>query len=167
MGRRTKQQFRTAKVEASSSSCRCSVLPRSSITGQWAPHRRSSFRPSRSAAIVALGLTLVASVRHHRRESALLKTLGFTKRQLAATTAWQASTTAAIGTIVGVPIGIILGRWLWILFAHSINAVPDPTVPTISITLVAIGALVLTNVIALFPGLIAARTRVALLLRAE
>lgn len=118
-------------------------------------------------AIVALGLTIVASVRRRRREFALLKTLGFTKRQLAATTAWQASTAAVIGTIVGVPIGIILGRWLWILFAHGINAVPDPTVPAVSVTLVAIGALVLANVVALFPGRIAAGTRVALLLRAE
>jgi hypothetical protein len=117
--------------------------------------------------IVALGLTLVASVRRRRREFALLKTLGFTKRQLAAATAWQASTAAAIGTIVGVPIGILLGRWLWILFARGINAVPDPTVPTISVVLVAIGALVLANVVALFPGRIAARTRVALLLRGE
>ncbi len=118
-------------------------------------------------AVVALGLTLIASVRRRRRDLALLKTLGFTKRQLAATTAWQASTAAIVGTIVGVPLGILLGRWLWTLFAHGIHAVPDPTVPTISVTLVALGALILANVIALFPGRIAARTRVALLLRSE
>lgn len=120
-----------------------------------------------AGAIIALGLTLVASVRRRRREFALLKTLGFTKRQLAAATAWQASTAALIGAIIGVPIGIILGRWLWILFARGIHAVPDPTVPTISIFLVALGALLFANVIALIPGRIAARTRVALLLRAE
>jgi ABC-type lipoprotein release transport system permease subunit len=97
----------------------------------------------------------------------LLKTLGFTKRQLAATTAWQASTASVIGTIVGLPLGILLGRWLWTLFAHGIHAVPDPTVPAVSVALVAHGALALANVVALFPGRIAARTRVALLLRAE
>ena len=120
-----------------------------------------------AGAVIALGLTLVASVRRRRRELAMLKTLGFTRRQLAATTAWQASTAAAIGTIVGVPIGILLGRWLWILFAHGIHAVPDATVPTISIVLVALSTLVLANVVALFPGRIAARTRIALLLRSE
>jgi hypothetical protein len=118
-------------------------------------------------AIVALGLTLVASARRRRRDLALLKTLGFTKRQLAATTAWQASTVAVIGTVAGVPLGILLGRWLWTLFARGIHAVPDPTVPVISVALVALGALVLANLIALFPGRIAARTRVALLLQSE
>ncbi|HEY5427548.1 MAG TPA: FtsX-like permease family protein, partial [Solirubrobacteraceae bacterium] len=35
-------------------------------------------------AVVALGLTLLASVRRQRRDLAMLKTLGFTQRQLAA-----------------------------------------------------------------------------------
>ena len=118
-------------------------------------------------AIVALGLTLVASVRRRRRELALLKTIGFTKRQLGATTAWQASTDAVIGAVVGVPVGVVLGRSLWILFANGIHAVPDPTVPTVSILLVALGALVLANVVAFLPGRIAARTRIAAILRAE
>src|SRR5256885_12986605 len=44
-----------------------------------------------AGAILALGLTLTASVRRRRHDLALLKTLGFTKRQLAAAVAWQAS----------------------------------------------------------------------------
>ena len=56
-----------------------------------------------AGAVVALGLTLLASVRRRRRELALLKTLGFTRRQLAATVAWQASVAVAIGVLVGVP----------------------------------------------------------------
>lgn len=47
-------------------------------------------------AIVALALTLVASVRRRRRDLALLKTLGFTARQLAVTIARQASVISAI-----------------------------------------------------------------------
>ena len=45
-------------------------------------------------AITALGLTLATSVRRRRRDLALLKTLGFTRRQLAAAVAWQASVAA-------------------------------------------------------------------------
>ena len=82
-----------------------------------------------AGAIGALGLTLVASVRRRRREFALLKALGFTQRQLAATVAWQSSVSAAVGVIFGLPLGIALGRWLWTLFARGISAVPDPTVP--------------------------------------
>src|ERR1700683_1176829 len=78
-----------------------------------------------AGALVALGLTLAASVRRRRRDLALFKTFGFTQRQLAAAVAWQASVVAVIGIVVGVPVGIIAGRWLWILFANAIDAVPS------------------------------------------
>ena len=59
-----------------------------------------------AGAVVALGLTLTASVRRRRRDLALLKTLGFTQGQLATAVAWQASVAATVGIIVGVPAGI-------------------------------------------------------------
>jgi hypothetical protein len=120
-----------------------------------------------ACAIMALGLTLAASVRRRRRDLALLKTLGFTRRQLAAAVAWQSSCAAIIGIVVGVPLGIAAGRWLWTLFARQIFAVPQPTVPLLSVVLVAIGALALANITAALPGRSAARTSTALLLRAE
>jgi hypothetical protein len=117
-------------------------------------------------AVVALALTLMASVRRRRRDLALLKTLGFTSRQLSATIAWQASVIALIAAIIGVPVGIAAGRQLWTLFARSINAVPQPTVPA-SVILVAVGTLILINLVAAIPARIAARTPAALVLRSE
>ena len=96
-----------------------------------------------------------------------MKALGFTQRQLAKTVAWQASVSAIIGVVVGVPLGIALGRWLWILFARAIYAVPEASIPGAEITLIALGALVVANVIAALPGRIAARTPTALVLRSE
>jgi hypothetical protein len=119
-----------------------------------------------AGAIIALALTLIASVRRKRRHLALLKTLGFTTRQLAATIASQASVIAAIATIIGLPLGIALGRQLWVIFARNINAVPQPTVPA-SLILVAAGALVLANAVAAVPARMAARTPAALVLRTE
>lgn len=118
-------------------------------------------------AVVALGLTLVASVRRRRRELALLKTLGFTQRQLAATVTWQSTIAVAVGIVVGVPLGVVAGRTLWNLFARDIHAVPAPSVPILSIVLIALGALLLANVVAAIPGRIAARTPTAIILRAE
>jgi len=118
-------------------------------------------------AVIALGLTLNASVRQRRRDLALLKTLGFTRRQLITTVAAQASVAAVVGTIVGIPVGIITGRWLWTLFAHEIFAVPQPTVPALSIIYVAAGALILANLVSAIPGLQAARTPSALLLHTD
>jgi ABC-type lipoprotein release transport system permease subunit len=120
-----------------------------------------------AGSVTALALTLVASVRRRRRDLALLKTLGFTRRQLASTVAWQSSIAVAVGTAVGVPLGIALGRWLWDLFARDIHAVPAPSVPAISVTLIAVAALVLANVVAFIPGQVAARTETAALLRSD
>ena len=103
-------------------------------------------------AVVALGLTLAASVRRRRRDLALLKALGFTQGQLAAAVAWQATVAAVVGVVVGIPLGAVIGRQLWILFAHNLNAVPDPTVPALSVVLVALGAFVFANLVAALPG---------------
>ena len=120
-----------------------------------------------AAAVAALGLTLIASVRRRRRELALLKALGFAQRQLAAAVAWQATTAAVIGLVIGVPVGALIGRELWTLFARSINVVPEPTVPMFLVILVCVGALLFANLVALLPGRSAARTSAALVLRAE
>jgi len=120
-----------------------------------------------AGAVGALGLTLLASVRRRRRDLALLKTLGFTRRQLAAAVAWQATVAVVIGTVVGLPVGIALGRQLWILFARQIHAVPTPSVPALAIVGVALGGVVLANIVAAVPGRLAARTPTALVLRAE
>ena len=120
-----------------------------------------------AGAVAALGLTLVASVRRRRRDFALLKTLGFTRRQLAGAVAWQASVIAVIGLVIGVPLGIAVGRWLWLAFAHELSAVPDPVIPVASVTLATVGALILANLVAALPGRRAARTPAAEVLRAE
>ena len=120
-----------------------------------------------AGAVVALGITLVASVRRRRRDLAIMKTLGLSARQLATVVAWQASVAVLIGTVVGVPLGIVVGRQLWDLFARGIQAVPAPVVPTLLVTAVSLGAIVLANVVAVIPGRIAARTPTGLLLQSE
>jgi putative ABC transport system permease protein len=118
-------------------------------------------------AVVALALTLIGSVRQRRRDLAVLKTIGFVRRQLAAAIAWQATVAAAVGIVVGIPLGVVAGRWLWDLFARQIYAVPDPTVSGLAIVLVALGTLLLANMIAAVPAWTAAQTPTALALRAE
>jgi ABC-type antimicrobial peptide transport system permease subunit len=120
-----------------------------------------------AGAVAALSITLIASVRRRRRDLAVLKTLGLSGRQLATIVAWQSSVAVTIGTIVGVPLGIVAGRLLWDLFASGIHAVPAPSVPALAIVGIALGAIVLANIVAAIPGRIAARTPTAILLRAE
>ncbi len=120
-----------------------------------------------AGAVVALGITLVASVRGRRRDLAIMKTLGLSGRQLATVVAWQATVAVLIGALVGVPLGIVLGRQLWDLFAQGIQAIPAPSVPALLVTAIGLGAIVLANLVAVLPGRIAARTSTGLLLRAE
>ena len=120
-----------------------------------------------AGASVALGLTLTASVRRRRRDLAMLRALGFTGRQLRSTIAWQASVAGLSGVALGVPLGIVTGRWLWTLFARYIDAVPEPTVPVMSIILVSLCALVLVNIVAALPARTAARVSTAQVLRGE
>jgi hypothetical protein len=120
-----------------------------------------------AGAMAALGVTLVTSVRRRRRDLALLKALGCTRRQLASAVAWQATITAAAGLVIGVPLGIAAGRWLWLAFARQLSAVPDPVIPAVSLAAAAAAALILANLVAVGPGWRAARTPAAVVLRAE
>lgn len=73
------------------------------------------------------------------------------------------------GLVGGVALASVVAahRWLWVLFAHQLSAVPEPAVPVPSIVLVAMATLVLANVIAALPDRWAARTPAATVLRAE
>jgi hypothetical protein len=120
-----------------------------------------------SGAFIALALTLIASVRRRRRDLAIMKTLGFTRRMLAAAVTWQATVDGVIGAVIGIPLGILVGRELWTIFAQDINAVPEPTVPALAIVLVGFGTIVVAVIAALWPGRKAATTPPGLVLRSE
>jgi hypothetical protein len=120
-----------------------------------------------AGATVALGLTLVASVRRRRRELAILKAIGFTPAQLQWSVLWQAGVVAVVGIVVGLPLGIALGRWLWTLFAEEIGAVPAPAVPLWSITVASLVAFALAIGLSAIPGRLAARTPALSALSAE
>ncbi len=118
-------------------------------------------------ALVAVGLALVSSLRRRRRELAVLKTLGFTRRQVRATVAWQASTVAAVGLVIGIPLGLLVGTSVWRRVADELGVSGEPTWPVLGIALLAVGALLAVNVIAAFPARRAANTQPAVVLRSE
>jgi hypothetical protein len=119
------------------------------------------------AAAAALAHALVTRVRRERRDLAVLKTLGFTRRQVAATVAWQATAVVAAATLIGLPLGVLVGRFTWHLFATDLGVAPEVVVPALPIALVVPVALVLGNALAAVPGALAARIRPAPVLRTE
>ncbi len=110
--------------------------------------------------------TLLTSVRQRRRELAILKTLGFVTRQVRATVAWQATAIAGVGLVVGLPLGLIAGRYGWLLFAGHAAIVPAPVISPLTLLAFPV-VLTLANLIAAVPAWTAARTQPAIVLRAE
>jgi ABC-type lipoprotein release transport system permease subunit len=106
-----------------------------------------------------LAHVLFVSVARRRRQVALLKVLGFVRRQVLLAVCWQAVTIALIGVVAGVPIGLFAGRSVWKIFATHLGAVPEPVVPLGAISLVS-GTIVVGGVaLALVPAVVARRVR--------
>jgi ABC-type lipoprotein release transport system permease subunit len=118
-------------------------------------------------ALLAVGHALVISVRRHRRELAVLKTLGFDRHQIRATVAWQATTLGTVGLIFGIPVGIIIGSLVWRQVANGLGVATTPALPALGLLLIVPCALAAVNLIASFPAHAAARTRPAVALRTE
>ena len=108
---------------------------------------------------------LVVSVSRRRRETGLLKVLGFVNRQVASTVAWQATTLALVGIAVGAPLGVAAGQLVWRNFAVNLGVVPVAVIPPGIIAELVAGIIVTAILIAVGPGLAATRSRPALLLR--
>lgn len=110
---------------------------------------------------------LLTSVNRRRREAGLLKSLGMLRRQIAYAVSWQTTTIALIGIGLGVPVGIAAGRVVWTAFATNLGVGTVPVMTAALLAAVALGTLVVANVLALGPALLAARERPASLLRSE
>ena len=97
----------------------------------------------------------------------LLRALGFVRRQVAFSMTWQTTTIALIGIVVDVPGGIAVGRLAWVIFADNLGVRSVPVVAGWALAAVAGGTLLIANVLAIGPALVAARSHPASLLSAE
>jgi hypothetical protein len=118
-------------------------------------------------AVAALAHVLLTGVRRRRRDLAVLKTLGLLRYQVLAVVSWQASALTATALLAGLPLGIVAGRWSWVLFARSVGAAGHVDIPVPLVLLTIPAALLLAGLIAAGPGWAAARIRPAPILRSE
>jgi ABC-type lipoprotein release transport system permease subunit len=115
----------------------------------------------------ALIHALVMSVARSRRQIGVLKTLGFTRRQVVASVGWHATSIAVAALMIGVPLGIVGGRLAWTSISGSLGLEPHHALPVSAILVAAVVVLVVANTAAVLPGIAAARTRTSSALRAE
>ena len=117
------------------------------------------------AVIAFLGFTVIAtitnavaaSVRRRRRDYAILKALGLRRGQVRATVAWQAVTPVALALAVALPLGVAGGRWMSGEFADLVHVIDTPVFAPGPILAVVVGALAAAALVALGPGIRAAR----------
>ena len=110
---------------------------------------------------------LVVCIRRRGRDLAVLKTLGFVRRQVRAAVGWQATAMIGLALAIGVPVGLVLGRWAWTLLAERLGVEVLHPVPPLWLTAGAIALLAAANLVAVVPARIAERARPALVLRTE
>ena len=118
-------------------------------------------------AVTAIVYTVGSLVRRRRGDLAVLRCLGFTRRQVGLTVTTQVVALAAAGSVIGLLLGLIAGRQLWRLVADAIAVGFAPSVPIVPLVVL----LVATGAIAYLAAApfrrSAARLRPATILRTE
>jgi hypothetical protein len=111
--------------------------------------------------VVGCAYLLATSVRARWRDLAILRALGSNSRQLRMAVHWQATLVAAVIVVVGVPLGISVGRRVVTLLTTALGIVPGAELPVAFLVVVTIGALLIANGLALLPARRAARVGIA------
>ena len=110
---------------------------------------------------------LASGLRRRRHELAVLKALGFTPTQLRALIAWQAVTATLVSLAVGLPLGALAGRWVWLIITEQLGVASVAIVPIAQLALFAACAVAIAMLVAVVPGHVAARIRPGAALRTE
>ena len=120
------------------------------------------------AGAASLAYTLLGSASRRRRESAVLRVLGFRGRQFYATALSQSGALVVVAMAFGILLGVVVGRLAWNALANSIGSPLSAHVPLIGVVVVLpISVLALAGLLSLGPGRRSSRLRPAAVLRAE
>lgn len=118
-------------------------------------------------AVGAVGHALATAVRKRRHDVAVLRALGMTRWQTRSVVITQATALAVVGLVFGLPLGVAIGRLLWRAVADFTPVQYEPPVALLALLLAVPVAVLVANALATWPGLRAARLRIAAVLRAE
>lgn len=116
--------------------------------------------------VAVLGQFIVVSGRRRRRDFAIFKALGMSRRQVSSITAWQVSTLTGLALLAGLPLGVAAGRWSWAIFARGLG-IPDVAITPQPVLLMVPAVILIANAVAFWPGRATACLKPAEVLRAE
>ena len=116
---------------------------------------------------LALAHTMALSGRRRSGELAVLRTLGLDRRGVRLVLLSESLAIAVVALVIGVPAGLIAGRFVWRAVVDGLGAVADPAVPWRAMVIIVPATLVLAALAALPPIRSVLRRRPAVALRAE
>lgn len=105
-----------------------------------------------AAAVLSIVHGMVTSVHNRRREVAVLRALGADRRWITRTVHWQVTVFSLVPLALGLPLGLIAGRLVFVEFADGIGTVPDPSLPFALLSAVMLGFVALANASAAWPA---------------
>ncbi len=118
-------------------------------------------------ALASLAHAAILSVRRSHLDLAVLRSLGFTRRQVVVAVTTHVLALVVVAAAVGLPLGVMLGRWGWRAVAEQIG-VPDVAVLPLGPVALAVAAVLLAgSLAAVYPAWRAQRIRIAETLRTE
>ena len=98
-----------------------------------------------TVALVSVAVTLATATRRRRREVAVLRSLGLDGGQVRWLLAGESTTFVLAALVVGVPVGVVLGRQAWVLAADGLGSEVGPTIPVLAIALGVLAVLAAVN----------------------
>jgi hypothetical protein len=120
-----------------------------------------------AAAVLALALTLSASVRRRRHAYGVLSALGLDGSDLRSTVRWQLNLVTLLALLVGLPLGVASGRLAWTAFADQLGVASEPQVPIALLGVAAVALTAVANIVGEWPARSAGRQVVGVSLRED
>ncbi|MEQ1788269.1 MAG: FtsX-like permease family protein, partial [Acidimicrobiales bacterium] len=116
-------------------------------------------------AVFAFGMASTA--RQHRRDFAVLRAVGFRRRQVVGAFCAQALVSLVVVAVIAVPVGAALGRVVWSLTERNLGVLEAYRVPVTPTALTVVGAALGFLLIASLASIPSTRRTVSTNLRAE
>jgi len=112
--------------------------------------------------LAAIGLftvlnALVVSARRRSQQVGILRALGLTRGQIVGAVSTQGASMCLVGALIGVPIGIALGRWTWAASARQLGVAEGLGAPFATVVAIIGFGLVLLLLLGATAGWIAGR----------
>ena len=110
---------------------------------------------------------MVVAVRRRRHDLAVMQSMGSTNGNVTTVGVSQGVTIGAVGLLVGLPLGVVAGRWLWTMLANAFGTLAEPVVPLVPVVVLSLAVLTLAALSGVVPVRLGLRQCPAEVLRSE